>query len=488
MVVAVSVLACVVGGSSVVFGQVQGTLHEAAGRGDAAAVSQYVEKKANLDAVDSRGYTPLRLAVEAYSTEVVKILLAGGANPNAKGPDGVTPLMAACMSGQKDVVDALLAGKADLAAKNQSGWTALYCAVMMGQVEIVETLIKAGADVNAADSSGQTPLAAAQRRGNTEIAEILKQHGGTVPVSQDQYGAYGAGGMEASSVAGTTSQLPADFVIDPNAIREQLRKVGALEAPLKAVDANSESEQRAWIARRSDNRTLLLRAVQKQFEDEMKFVKQVAVTEKAAKTTKAVDELVAARQKRYERIGEELREQRRQTLQESRDTMASGRGRATTGRSMTRGRSSGGGYTGAAGQEPYGATAQTRTPRRAVAEVNEPPIDADTQTQVQSWLGSQPENKAQLLKTSHELDVIEYAMLHEAATEEKAARTDAAIMALLMLREERIAKISQKWMEEDERMQRMQERMGAAGMQGTQSGMQQGTQQGTQQGMRRGRR
>jgi len=484
MVVAVSVLACVVGGSAVVLGQGQGTLHEAAGRGDVAAVSQYVEKKANLNAADSRGYTPLRLAVDAYSIEVVKILLDGGANPNAKGSDGVTPLMAASISGQKDVVDALLAGKADLAAKNQSGWTALYCAVMMGQAEIVETLIKAGADVNATDSSGQTPLAVAQRRGNAEIVEILKQHGGTVPVSQDQYGAYGAGGMETSPVVGTVSQLPVDFVIDPNMIREQLRKVGALDAPLKAVDANSESEQRAWAARRSDNRTLLLRAVQKQFEDEMKFVKQVAVTEKAAKTIKAVDELVAARQNRYEHIGDELREQRRQTLQESRDTMATGRGRATTSRGTGRGRSSAGGYTGAAGQDAYATTTQTRTPRRPVAEVNEPPINADTQTQAQAWLAAQPESKGELLKTSHELDVIEYARLHEFAVEENAARTDAAIMGLLMVRAERIAKIEQKWMEEDERMQRMQERTGATGMQGTQPGMQQGTQQGARRGRR----
>ncbi len=35
--------------------------------------------------------------------------------------------------------------------------------------------------------------------------------------------------------------------------------------------------------------------VQKQFEDEMTFVKKVAVEEKATKTTKATDDLVTAR-------------------------------------------------------------------------------------------------------------------------------------------------------------------------------------------------
>jgi hypothetical protein len=158
-----------------------------------------------------------------------------------------------------------------------------------------------------------------------------------------------------------------------------------------------------------------------------------------------------------------------------------GRGSSMTGRS-TRGRSSGG-YTGAAG-DPYGATPQARAPRRPATEPNEPPIDADTQAQIDAWLDAQPEDKSDLLKTAHELDVVEYAILHESATEEEAVKTDVAIMALLMLREQRIAKIQQKWMEDDERMQKIQERMSPNGMQGTQPGMP----QGTQQGMRRGRR
>ena len=58
-------------------------------------------------------------------------------------------------------------------------------------------------------------------------------------------------------------------------------------------------------------------------------------------------------------------------------------------------------------------------------------------------------------------------------------------MALLMLREQRIATIRQRWVEDDERMQRQQER---AGVNGTQQGMPQGPGQGTQRGTRRGGR
>lgn len=479
---AVSVLGCVFGGAAVVMAQnAPKSLPEAVIAGDVARIKQLIANKADLNVPDSQGLTPVRLAVDWYHADVVKLLIEGGANPNVKDAGGATPLITACMTSQKDCVEALLAGKADHSAKNQGGMTALHLATMVGQIEIVEMLIKAGADVNAKTENGQTPLAVAQERNQADIADLLKKHGGTVPVVQDQYGAYGdsAGAMSPAGPAGPTSQLPEGFVIDPNAIRQELQKVATLQAPLKAVDANSESEQRAWIARRSDNRTLLLRAVQKQFEDEMVFVKRVAAEEKAAKTTKAVEDLVSARKKRYTRIGDQLREQRRQAMQENRDSMTAGRGRATT--TTTRGRSSG---TTGGGQAPYAGTAQTRMPRRATAEPNEPPIDPDTQAQIDAWLNSQPEDKSALLKTTHELDVIEYALLHESAAEEKAAKTGVSIMALLMLRQERLAKIQQKWVEDDARMQKMQERMGPNGMQGTQQGMQQGTQQGTRRGRR----
>lgn len=483
--VAVSVLVCVLGSAAVVTGQeAPKTLHQAASAGDVEQLKQFIAKKANVNAVDNRGYTPLKHAVEAAQLEAVKVLLDAGAKPDVKDSYGMTPLHWVAMSDRADIAEALLAGKADHSIKDPAGRTALHCAVQSGQLAMVEVLVKGGADVNAAMTSGQTPLSLAQQGNVPEITDLLKKHGGALPAptQYDVYGDYGSG-SQGAPVVGVASQLPADFVIDPNVIVEQLKKLAVLEAPLKAVDANSESEQRAWTTRRSDNRTLLLRAVQKQFEEEMVFVKRLATEEKAAKTSKAVDDLVAARKKRYERIGGELREQRRQSMQEARDSMASARGRGNMTGTAATGRSGRGRSSGATG-DPYATTSQMRTPRRAATEPNEPPIDADTQAQIDAWLNSQPEDKSELLKTSHELDVVEYAILHESAAEEQAAKTEVAIMALLMLRGERIAKIQQKWMEDDERMQRMQERMGPNGMQGMQPGMQ----QGTQQGMRRGRR
>jgi hypothetical protein len=495
----VGVIVCLAGG---LFAQPQDrpkSLHDAARAGDLAQLQQYIEKKANLNATDNYGYTPLKCAVESYHLDAVKLLLQGGANPNTKDSGGATPLMQATMMGQKEIVEALLAGKADVAAKDKSGRMVLHTAVQMGHIEIVELLIKAGADVNATDQGGQTPLGIAQMRNQPEIAEILKKHGGTAPTLQDRYALYGDyGGGAAQSAAPTTpqSRRPDDFEIDPNVIREQLKKVPDLDVPLKAVDAKSESEQRTWIMRRSDNRTMMLRAVQDQFQEEMALVKKLAAEEKATKTSKAVDDLTAARKTRYDLIGVQLRDQRRQTMLENRESAAAtggrggrgGRGGMTGG--MTGGTTGRGG--GRAGRsstmnsgDPYGAPAtQGRASRRSTAmpEAEEqPPIDADTQGQISAWLNAKPEDKANLIKAVHDLDIIEYAALHVLAVEEKAVKTDAAVMALLMQRQERIAKVQQKWVEDDERMQRMQERTGTTGtMQGTQPGMP-GT---TQRGMR----
>jgi hypothetical protein len=479
-------MACVFGGSTIALGQVT-TLHSAAATGNAAQLKKHIEKKADVNAADENGNMPLKLAVESGSVECVNMLLQAGANPNAKDSSGSTALMAACQAGFKEIEEALLAAKADPAVKNATGMTALHIAAMMRQLDVIEPLIKAHADVNAKDNDGQTPVVLAQRSGATEIVELLRQNGATMPVVQDPMAMYGNPSQGAAPVV-AASRRPDNFVIDANAIARQLLEAPTLLPPLKVIDANSLSEQRAWIGRRSDNRTTLLRTVQKQFEDEMSFVKKVAVEEKAVKTTKAVDDLVTARKKRYERIGQDLRDQIRQNRNESRDTGTTtattgrgGRGNSGGGRSMRgRGANAGGGT----GQDVYGTANQARASRRTVAEPNQAPVDAETQAQIQAWTSASAEDKSALLLATSDLDVTEYAVLAKSAEEEKAAKTQLAVMALLMQREQRLATIRQRWVEDDARTQRLQERGGANGMQGTQPG----TGQGTQRGMRRGGR
>lgn len=454
------------------------SLQEAAGSGDLEQLKRHIDKGSDLNKADQYGYTPLKRAMESHQVEAAKLLIEAGANVNTKDRDGVTPLITGALNGQTELVEMLLAKGADKNAKDNSERTALHAAVQMSRTDIVDILVKAGADVNA-QCRGQTPLSMATQRNLTEIAGILRQAGATMPtVANSPYGDYGGyeqGGAEAGAYVAAPVRV--DIEVDPNAIRKQMQEFPDLTPALAAVDKNSQNEQRAWIQQRIDNRTSLIGAVEKQFGDDLAFIKKVATAEKAAETTKAIDELAVRRKERYAAIADALREQRREMLRQSREMMG-GRG-AYSGRGGRTSRSSRSTSTqDSTSPYGYGDTAGTRTPTRR-HEPNEPQLDAETQSQIQAWLNAKPDDKKGLMEATYDLDESELGAVHQIATEEEAKKTCVAIMAVLMVRQERNAKVAAKWLEDEERMRRLQERLGTNNTQGT---------PGAQPGMRTGRR
>lgn len=81
---------------------------EAAQKGDAAAVSQLLDKGAKIDAVSPKGaFTALIATCAMGKVEVVKLLIDKGAKVDAKSSDGTTALSLAMKNNKTEAVQLL---------------------------------------------------------------------------------------------------------------------------------------------------------------------------------------------------------------------------------------------------------------------------------------------------------------------------------------------------------------------------------------------
>ena len=116
------------------------------------------------------GATPFFLAATVGDTEIMRFLLAYGADPLLETKDGTTPLMAAAgisfveeetSATESQLLEALkltLQLGNDLNASNAAGATALHATAYVGFNVIAQFLVDQGAVVNARDKGGRTPL------------------------------------------------------------------------------------------------------------------------------------------------------------------------------------------------------------------------------------------------------------------------------------------------------------------------------------------
>jgi ankyrin repeat protein len=111
--------------------------------GRALDVKILIEKGASPNETNDAGVPLISLASarsDSEGLEVVKILLASGADINKADARGKTALFHAAKNGNKDVVEYLLANKANYTLTDKSGNTARIAAYQAGNNEIVEVL------------------------------------------------------------------------------------------------------------------------------------------------------------------------------------------------------------------------------------------------------------------------------------------------------------------------------------------------------------
>ncbi|MBI5277494.1 MAG: ankyrin repeat domain-containing protein [Burkholderiales bacterium] len=191
-------------------------LHAAAHKGDVAAIEKLVAQRADLNARDAHGRTPVHVAAFAKQRDAIRALAKAGARLELLENDKYdavtiaavaddeetlrtllslgasaklttsryegTALIAAAHLGHDGVVKQLIAAGAPLDHVNNLHWTAVIEAIVLGDggarhQSTLKALVDAKANLQLKDRTGRTPLELAKLRGYTAMAKMLEAAG-----------------------------------------------------------------------------------------------------------------------------------------------------------------------------------------------------------------------------------------------------------------------------------------------------------------------
>lgn len=147
-----------------------------------------LKEKQDVNAQDSRGFTPLHLAAYAGRWQNVRRLLDPKyrAVITAKTNDGWMPLHEACAKGTLKTVEILLNHGAPIMARDKWQWTPLHRAAQAGHLEIARYLIEQGADIEAKTPYDWTPLHEAIYGGFTSLVSLFLDNDADTAAYDDQ--------------------------------------------------------------------------------------------------------------------------------------------------------------------------------------------------------------------------------------------------------------------------------------------------------------
>ncbi|HEV2688897.1 MAG TPA: ankyrin repeat domain-containing protein [Bryobacteraceae bacterium] len=154
-------------------------LADAAMQGDKDAVHSLLKQRVDVNASHGDGATALHWAAYNDDLDMLKMVLAAGANVKAATRDGaITPLFMACTNGNAAMIEALLKAGSDAKSVKSNGTTALMIAAASGHADAVKVLLDHGAEVNAKETTfGQTALMFAAALNRDAVVKLLRERG-----------------------------------------------------------------------------------------------------------------------------------------------------------------------------------------------------------------------------------------------------------------------------------------------------------------------
>jgi ankyrin repeat protein len=137
-----------------------------------------VGRRADVNARDGFGATPLHRAAGSGRFFLSRTLLGLAAEVNARDDNERTPLHWAVQAGNAQIVVLLLRDQADVNALDDEGRTPLHFAAMFNRWDVAQILIERGARVNERDEAGLTAREYAEREGDRTMVELLELRDG----------------------------------------------------------------------------------------------------------------------------------------------------------------------------------------------------------------------------------------------------------------------------------------------------------------------
>lgn len=143
------------------------------------AYALYILKKgANYRSVDNAGNTVMHYAAYGGNIEGLRMTVGGGVNPNVRNHEGITPLHAAAVFSSVAVLEEIVSLGGDIQALDSVGMGALHYAAAYGDRARLAWLYERLPAQNSAARNGYTPLDIARNAKNAEAVAYLQSVGG----------------------------------------------------------------------------------------------------------------------------------------------------------------------------------------------------------------------------------------------------------------------------------------------------------------------